>query len=154
MDQRERLNQRLVGLFNRLLQQEEQALAPVAKDLSLREIHCIEQVCAAGGMSTMGELAERLSITLGTLTVCVNRLEFKGYVRRRRDARDRRIVRLMPTDKAIATDRLHQAFHRGMVDDISRHLSEAEMERLLDMLGSIEAYFQRRAGEQEHEHGC
>lgn len=90
----------------------------------------------------------------GHADVSVNRLEFKGYVRRRRDTRGRRIVRLMPTDKAVATDRLHQAFHRGMVDDISRHLSEAELERLLDMLGSIERYFQRRAGEQEHKHGC
>ena len=154
MDQRERLNRQLVGLFNRLLQQEERALAPLAKDLSLREIHCIEQICAASGMSTMGELAERLGITLGTLTVSVNRLEFKGYVRRRRDARDRRIVRLLPTDKALAADRLHQAFHKGMVDDISRYLSEEELERLLEMLGSIEAYFQRRAGKQEQEHGC
>ncbi len=154
MEQRKRLNQQLVGLFNRLLLQEERALAPVARDLSLREIHCIEQVCAADGMSTMGELAERLGITLGTLTVSVNRLEFKGYVRRRRDTRDRRVVRLIPTEKALAVDRRHQAFHTGMVDDISRYLSPQQLEQLMDMLGSIEAYFQRRAEKQEHEHGC
>lgn len=139
------LNEKLVDLFNHLLQQEEQALRAANRDLSMREIHCLEQVCAGDGQHTMGDVAEKLGITLGTLTVCVNRLEFKGYVRRRRDTRDRRVVRLNPTEKARRVNEAHQAFHMGMIRGIIGDLSAAQLESLWDLLTRIEVYFARQS---------
>lgn len=46
-----------------------------------------------------GELANRLSLDLGTLSPLVRRLESAGLVTRRRGANDARVVELEPTDR-------------------------------------------------------
>lgn len=45
-------------------------------------------------MVTPGRLRERLQLTSGAVTACLDRLERAGHVRRVRDERDRRVVHL------------------------------------------------------------
>jgi DNA-binding MarR family transcriptional regulator len=77
---------------------------------------------AADGMKS-SDVAARGWLTPGTLTSVVDTLVREGYVERRRDAGDRRVVRLFVTDKgrsacedyyAVAGPRWHDAF--GFVD--------------------------------------
>ena len=87
------LNQFLVEVFGQILKAEAACLA--GKDLSLRELHLIDAVCRAvdqGGDNRSTAIAAALGITAGTLTSAVNLLEKKGYLLRRRDERDKRVV--------------------------------------------------------------
>jgi DNA-binding MarR family transcriptional regulator len=56
------------------------------------------------------ELADRLHIERATLTVMVQKLEKGGFIERRPDPDDQRILRLHPTEKGMEADRkTHEA---------------------------------------------
>lgn len=58
------------------------------------------------GPMTPGRISEAASLTSGAVTALVDRLEKKGYVRRRRDPKDRRkvLVEVTPKMKRIAQE--------------------------------------------------
>ena len=144
---RAELNRFLVEVFDEILKTEEESLAGSFSDLSLRELHLIEEVCRAedearDNRATAIAAAQR--VTAGTLTTAVSPLERKGYLERRRDERDRRAVRIWPTEKARAADQVHAAFHREMVDEILKTLSDQEAQVLVRALGSLTAFFREK----------
>ena len=98
MNQNESMIDRvLVHLFNDLLRIEERTLQKQVGDLSMREVHIIEAVCAAQTQdNTMTVLAATLRVTVGSLTVAVQTLERKGYLIRRRSSSDKRRVHVLP----------------------------------------------------------
>ncbi|GAA4126476.1 MarR family winged helix-turn-helix transcriptional regulator [Actinomadura keratinilytica] len=57
-----------------------------------------------GGPMTPGRLRERLNLTSGAVSACLDRLERSGHIRRTRDAADRRVVHLhyAPHGTAVA----------------------------------------------------
>ena len=134
MEREDRLNQVLVHLFNDALRIEERSLAGCAPMLSLREVHVIEALA----------LAARLHVTVGSLTVAVSTLARKGYCRRERDTADRRHVRIVPTERALALNEAHTAFHREMVAEILQSLPLSQQESLLDGLACVSRYFERK----------
>ena len=99
MNQNETMIDRvLVHLFNDLLRIEEKTLQKHVGDLSMREVHIIEAVCAAQSEdSTMTVLAAMLRVTVGSLTVAIKTLERKGYVIRQRSDTDKRRVHVLPS---------------------------------------------------------
>lgn len=62
------------------------------------QFYVLATIGYAGGLP-FGEIGEKMMVTVSNLTGIVDRLEEKGLVSRERDARDRRIVRVMLTDK-------------------------------------------------------
>ena len=143
------VNRFLVEVFNEILKTEEAALAGAHKDLSLRELHLIEEVCRAvdeerDNRATAIAAAQR--VTAGTLTTAVSLLEKKGYLERRRDERDKRVVRIVPTAKAREADARHAKFHEEMVADILGTLSEEETAVFVRALGSVAAFFRSGYG--------
>ena len=102
-DNRGVLNNLLVKLFNDILRIEEKSLkkSEELSDLSVTEIHTID-VIGEKEERTMSEIANDLSITVGTLTTAINKLIKKGYVERRRIEEDRRIVLVKLTEKGIS----------------------------------------------------
>ena len=109
--------------------------------LSVTEAHIIEQIGIDGGRS-MGEVTEGLGITKGTLTVAVKRLESKGYIVRRQDARDKRVVLLHLTRRGIAAFRLHLRFHRRMVEGVMKGLSEHECRSFVAALKTLNSFLE------------
>ena len=94
------LNQVLVHLFNDILRIEEESLRQAGvRGLSMREIHLIQAVAEAGEENTMSQVAARLHVTVGSLTVAAATLERKGYVRRERSDADRRRIHLRLTPR-------------------------------------------------------
>ena len=141
------MNRFLVEVFNEILKTEERSLTGDYPDLSIREIHLIEEVCAAAGgardnRSTAIAAAQR--VTAGTLTTAAGALERKGYLERRRDQKDRRVVRLFPTDRGREVDRRHGAFHREMVEHILGVLTPEEARCFTKGLGAVAAFFRGR----------
>ena len=146
-DQREALNLFLVEVFNEILRTEELSLTGDGGDHSLRELHLIEEVCRAVDLerdnrSTAIAAAQR--VTAGTLTIAVNQLEKKGYLERRRDDRDKRAVRLYPTEKARVAEERHARFHAEMVDHILEALTPGEREVFRTALGHVAEFFRQK----------
>ena len=144
------LNLFLVRVFNEILRTEERDLAGRFPDMSLRELHLIDAVCRAvdqGGDNRSTAIAAALGITAGTLTSAVNLLEKKGYLLRRRDERDKRVVHLLPTERGRAADARHRDFHRQMVAHVLDGLTDEEAECTLRALGRVAEFFRRGAPE-------
>lgn len=135
------INKLLVELFNNIQEIEEQSLKH--KDignLSITEIHTIEAI----GMNTektMSEIAQRLKVTGGTLTACINKLIKKGYVERNRTEEDRRIVLINLTEQGKKAFQCHKNFHDEMVHNTIETLKDDEKTVLISSLDKIKTFF-------------
>lgn len=140
MDPRHTLNELLVGLFNYILYIEERNLKTKGITLSINDVHILENITKSSDNS-MSHLAKRLMVTQSTLTTNASKLIDKGYVLRYRDTKDRRIVRLKNTDKAIEVLRVHEEFHDNLINKAIGDLNLGENKVLIESLENILAYF-------------
>ena len=137
--QRIYLNDFFVHVFNRILVWEEHALSQVgAQDLSVKELHVLEAVSD----HTMTAIAEALSIRVSSLTTAVNTLVRKGYLERGGEPGDRRVIRVLLTDKGEQANALHSQFHARMIDSATQGLTEQELDALIQSLKNLSAFFQ------------
>lgn len=138
------VNELLVETFNDILQIEQKALREgVLKDLSITEVHTIDAI----GMyeyRTMTEVAQDLKITLGTLTIAINKLLKKGYVDRKRGEEDRRSVMAALTRKGKLAYRIHDRFHSEMVKATIDGLNDEEEEILIKSLEKLNNFFKEK----------
>lgn len=138
------INELLVQLFNDVLQIEESSLRNgEISDVSITEIHTIEAI----GMyteKTMSEVAQSLKITVGTLTTAINKLIRKGYVERKRIEEDRRVVLIKLTKKGKLAYRLHDKFHKDMVNTAIEGLEKDEEELLISSLSKLNNFFKQK----------
>lgn len=135
------INRLLVDLFNNIQQIEEKSLNhDEISDLSITEIHTIEAI-GINTESTMSEIAQKLKITSGTLTTCVNKLIKKGYVERKRIEEDRRVVLIKLTEKGKTAYNYHKKFHDELVNNTVESLEEDEKEILISSLDRIKTFF-------------
>ncbi|WP_287387190.1 MarR family winged helix-turn-helix transcriptional regulator [Lachnospira sp.] len=141
MDIYESLNKILVDLFNDILDIEEKALITEEfKDISVNDMHIIDAV-GIKDPQTMGEISKTLGVTMGTLTIGLNRLVKKGYAVRYRSDKDRRVVYATLTEKGIAAYFHHQKFHKKMIEKVTEDLSPSEAETLVKTFDRLEAFF-------------
>ncbi len=143
----DKLNRYLVELFNDVLKAEELSLIKEYGNLSLKEFHVIEAVCLANdnnGDNSTASIAEALKITAGSLTVAVNTLEKKGYLVRKKIDKDKRIVRIYPTELGLEVNRYHEKFHYEMVGSILSIINEDEADILLKALEDIRTFFNNK----------
>ena len=141
------LNAFLVEVFNDILKTEELYVTESCADLSVREMHIIEEVCRAvdeGRDNRSSAIAAAQHVTAGTLTVAVNQLESKGYLERVRDGSDKRSVRLRPTEKGREADRRPADFHRELVEATVSALAPEEAEVLARGLSGIAAFIREK----------
>jgi DNA-binding MarR family transcriptional regulator len=112
------------------------------KNLTTKETHTIALI-AALGLPRMSELAGRGHVTLGTMTVMINKLVKKGFVKRVRDDDDRRVVRVGLTAIGRKADRAHAKLHQDVIDSIMGVLTEEEQEQLASLITKITSSFGR-----------
>lgn len=139
---RHTLNELLVSMFNYILYLEERNLKQKGVKLSMNEVHILESIQKASDNS-MSHIAKRLMVTQGTLTTNVAKLVTKGYVERLRDPDDKRVVRLNITEKAEEVLKVHEDFHREMIDKTIGDLGLDENEVLIQSLENILEYFRQ-----------
>lgn len=131
MDNRKLINELLVELFNHILLLEERNLkARGLKNLTITEVHIIEAIKKVP-VPSMSEVANKLMVTVGTLSTSINRLVQKGFVKSERSDKDRRVVLLYLTEKGEEAFRIHESFHEKMVNKIleKSHINEDELLR-------------------------
>lgn len=137
----EYLSRLFMGLFDDVLKMEELALKNGQfSDLSITEIHTIEAI-GLQGPRTMSEISEDLSITTGTLTTAVSKMENKGYLVRQRSLTDRRVVNVLLTRRGRLVYRVHRRFHNQMVIDVLERLNEEQTTVLIDAVHQLSEYF-------------
>ena len=137
------INEVLVKLFNEIMDIEEKAIITEEfKDISNNDMHVIEAI-GTGERRSMSAVAKSLSVTVGTLTIAINNLVKKGYVNRERGKEDRRVVYISLSEKGERAYRHHEDFHRHMIDEILKDLTEEETEALVRSLTKLDQWFRR-----------
>ena len=104
--------------------------------LSPQQLHTIE-IVGSNGPIRMKPLAEKLSITTGTLTVMVNRLEKGEYLYRKKDPQDGRGFNILLTGKGKAVYKRHHDYHQKLTEEITGLLEPSETKHLLSILTKI-----------------
>lgn len=131
------INELLVAVYDDITQIEETAIKQgTFRDLTIKEIHTIEAV-GMYGSKIMSELAQAMKVTMGTLTITVDKLIKKGYMERKRSENDRRIVNVLLTKKGKLAYRIHEKFHLDMVNAVMENFSVKEEEVLIAALDKL-----------------
>ena len=146
---RERLNRFLTELVERIQWAEAGFLSQA--NLSPQEVRLLETVCQAvdGGLDNRSTaIAAARRVTAGTLTSAVKLLEKKGYLTRRRDEQDRRVVRLMPTELGRKASEAYIAFRKKLTESAIACLSEDEAAGLIRTVDKLSHALHGSIGEQ------
>lgn len=89
---------------------------------------------AAGRLASPRDLSRELQLSSPATTAMLDRMERLGYIERQRTDKDRRVVRIAPTDLARSNGRaMFQPLGTKMLEVISRY-SEQERELLGDFM--------------------
>jgi DNA-binding MarR family transcriptional regulator len=104
--------------------------------LSPAQMHTVEVIGHNQNMR-MKELAERLGVTTGTLTVGVDKLEKIGLVERKPHEKDRRSWLIVLTEKGKLMYEQHHRFHQEFTHEITSDLSNEEIKTLSKLLGVV-----------------
>ncbi len=105
-------------------------------ELTISELHTIALI---GRLDSprMSELARRGRVTRGTITFMIDKLAKKGYVKKTRNEKDRRVVRVSLTRLGVKANQLHEEFHRRIVDSIMGLLTESEQQQAAMLVEKI-----------------
>lgn len=134
------INFYLVSIFNEVLDIEQDALQGSRfSDISISEMHTIEAI-GLYAEHTSSEVAKKLNITAGTLSVAIRSLVNKGYVVRIRMEDDRRVIKLGLTKKGKLLYRLHNKFHLEMVKRTIDGMEDEEVKVLLKGLKNLHSF--------------
>ena len=125
------LHDLLVKLFNEIMNIEEKAIITEEfKDISNNDMHIIEAI-GLDEPRSMSSVAKDLSVTVGTLTIAINNLVKKAYVKRVRSEKDRRVVLISLTEKGV------KAYHQATLNG----LNEEQTKVLVKALTNLSAFF-------------
>lgn len=139
------LNEMLVNLFNHVMDMEGDAvITEEFKDISNNDMHIIEAI-GIEAPRNMSVIAQRLHVTVSTLTINMNGLEKKGYIQRQRGERDKRVVYVTLTDKGRKAFYHHRDFHKKMIKALVKDLNEQEMQILYRCLENLNTFFEAGA---------
>lgn len=136
----ETINDLFVNIFNYILIAEEKWLKEQQVNLTINEVHVIEKI-GTMRLKSLGEVAEKLYVTSGTLTVMVNKLVSKNYIDKLRSDKDKRVVYLNLTKKGEDIFESHKNFHEKMIKDTQITLDKNERDSLVNALINISKFF-------------
>lgn len=136
------INSFLVDAFNSLLQIEEEFLSKGPfKNITVKEMHLIDTVVNLKENNIAKRIAQELNITQSSLTTAVSTLEKKGMLFRKSDEKDKRIVKIYPTDLAMQVYEHHRTFHKDLVDVVTHDLSLPELDAFVNGLNKVRRFF-------------
>lgn len=119
------LSKIIVEFYERLSSWEESVVRD--SGLSTSQAHTIEIVGHAGPIK-MKDLAQKIGVTTGTLTVAVDRLEEKQLLVRQPCKTDRRAYLIELTDPGRDYFKQHHNFHIEMTQEIVADLTDEEQQ--------------------------
>lgn len=139
---RRHVNDLLVETFNSILRVEENVVRNrLTEGLTISEVHTIHAI-GLHGSSPMNVIAARLDVTFATCTTAVGKLVAKGFAERSRSDADRRQVLVSLTKEGRQAYRVHELFHKEMVDAAFADLTEEEEAVLVRALTKVKDFFE------------
>jgi DNA-binding MarR family transcriptional regulator len=105
-------------------------------DLTPPQFYVLATIGYAGGLP-FGEIGEKMMVTVSNLTGIVDRLEEKKLVVRERDARDRRVVRVMLTDKGLKVYRNTIPVFEKSISQFFSPLNKRQQKELAGLLRKL-----------------
>lgn len=140
VSERDYLNELLIKTFFEALRNETKfVITEEYKEITMNDMHVMEHIGVGKG-KPMSMLAKELGITVGSLTIAINGLVKKGYVRRVRSEEDRRVVLVSLTGKGQGAYYHHQKFHESMVEKMYQELTADQIELLIKTLETIHGF--------------
>lgn len=143
---KEMLNSFFVDTFNNILSWEEKSIKQSGlKGVTVKELHAIEaaHILEKSRCNTMSQIAAKLGISVGALTTAMNSLVKKGFLYRKNDPLDRRIVYICLTEEGSEILKIHETFHEEMIDKVTKDLSPEALQSLTDSLSKLREFFKK-----------
>ena len=125
MSKTAKFSHQLVELYEKLSSWEQGVVKN--SGLSIPQMHTIEIVGHEDGSPLrMKELAKKMGVTTGTLTVMIDRLEQQGLLKRTPHETDRRSYLIALTEKGQVLFAEHHQYHLQLIEEITATLSPGE----------------------------
>lgn len=134
----EKLNHAFIEFYEKLSSWELEVVKD--KGLSLSLIHAVEILGAFGPMP-MKNLAQKVGVTTGTLTVQVDNLSKLNLVERVPHDTDRRSILVKLTEKGGALFKEHDAQHLILTEQLTAQFSEDEIQLLNRLMERVNLKF-------------
>ena len=139
------LNEILVDTFKVIMKIEEISIKKIGGDLSVSEAHILETAAKGGDNGqTISAIAENMGITLPSVTIAINKLAEKGYVKKVKSGSDGRRVFVVLTEQGKRMEDAHRYFHERMVRNLSSDLDEEEKNVLYNAMVKLNRFFERK----------
>ncbi len=138
MSELEKLNQMLTEFYDKMSSWEQSVVKETG--YSLAQVHTIE-VLGSHGALRMKELAEKLGITTGTLTVQIEKLVTASLIERCSHPEDRRAIVVKLTPEGEVIHRQHNQLHLDLVRDLTRHIEPDQQSVFLTCLERMNREF-------------
>lgn len=137
MAKREETIETVVDLFNEAMDVQELYLKRSAfNQLSMNEMHVLDAVDKEMSPS-MSAVANRLNITLGTLTIAVKKIIEKGFLIKEQSTQDQRIFYLRLTNQGREALKVHEKFHQELAQIYKSYIPDDKMDWVFDTLKLI-----------------
>ena len=133
-----KLNQLLIEFYDKLSSWEQSVVKETG--YSLAQVHTIEVLGNHGSMR-MKELADKLAITTGTLTVQVEKLVKAGLIERCPHQDDRRSILVALTEEGQSLHQHHNDLHLKLTQDLTRHVNSKQRDVLMTCLEKMNREF-------------
>ncbi len=108
--------------------------------ISLSQMHTLE-VIGYYGRAKSRDIAKKIGVTTGTLTVMLHTLEKKGYIKKETNPEDSRSIHISLTDEGNSLYEEHHKYHHEMLTEICNQCTESEINTLKDIMIKINNSF-------------
>ncbi|MEG1778928.1 MAG: MarR family transcriptional regulator [Oscillospiraceae bacterium] len=141
------LNELLVDTFRTILKVEEKIIRSSNEiNLSISELHLLEAVGDKEHPNkTISELSATLGISLPSVTIAVNKLVKKEFLKKEKSPTDGRSVTICLTKSGDRMNRLHNYFHKKMVTEVSKEMTEEEKEAMMRGIQKLNSFFKEKS---------
>ena len=134
------INNALVDVYDNIMRFEEQQIRGSRfRDINARERHIVHAI-GLHDHKTTSQVAREFRMSKGTLTAHLNNLERKGYIERHRNPDDRRVINLGLTSKGRLLYRVHDAFHRRLVNSFLAGMDDDDRQLIKQALMNLEEF--------------
>lgn len=127
----DRLSNLIVEFYEKLSSWEQSVVEGTG--LTLAQTHTIE-ILGANDCVKMKDLALKMGVTTGTLTVMVDNLEKKQLVKRAKNPKDRRSYVIMLTEKGRKYYKHHSDFHVELTRECTANFSKEDLIKFESLL--------------------
>ena len=112
--------------------------------LSLLSLRAIALIHFSEQAPTMNELANHLGVRLPSASVIIDKLEAEGYVERRHDAKDKRIIHVHVTNKSRSFLKKHRDGTLALMNQALDTLGSAEQQTVINFFEHCLAIAEKR----------